>query len=292
MKRRSRGEAAVANETVGAYRFGAFVLNVERGCLQRDGRDLELRPKAFDVLRHLVERAGKLAPKDELVELAWPHVTVSDDSLAQCVSDIRRLLEDDEQRFIKTVPRRGYMFVADVEKLESGQTAAPAKPLDRDSRPGLRLSGRWHFGSFAAGLASSVVLVAVWLAATGALLEAPEATPPRYPLFQGNTTVLDQPITYPSGTPLIRAVVLDSQPGGLFEWHTHKTPAFGYVLEGEVMVDYGSKGTRVFRAGDAFLEALEWPHRASNPGTVPARIFALYIGAEGTDFVMPVAGPK
>ena len=123
-------------------------------------------------------------------------------------------------------------------------------------------------------------------------MKAPEAAPPRYPVFQGNKTVLGLTIAYPIGMPLIRAVVLDSEPGGVFEWHMHKTPTFGYVLEGEVKVDYGSKGTRVFRAGDAFLEALEWPHQASNPGTAPARVFALYIGVEGTDFVIPVAESK
>jgi DNA-binding winged helix-turn-helix (wHTH) protein/quercetin dioxygenase-like cupin family protein len=283
---------AVANGTVAAYRFGAFVLNVERGCLQRDGQDLDLRPKAFDVLHYLVERSGKLASKDELVELAWPNVTVSDDSLAQCVSDIRRILEDDEQQFIKTVPRRGYMFVADVEKLDAGQTAAPAKSLEAGGRPKPRLANRWHFGSFAAGFALSAALLAAWLLATGAFVEVPEAASPRYPMFQGNKTILGQAITYPIGTPLIKAAVLDSPPGGVFDWHMHRTPAFGYVLEGEVMVDYGSKGSRVFRAGDAFIEALEWPHRASNPGTIPARIVAVYIGVEGTDFVIPVAGPK
>src|SRR5262245_41774221 len=99
----------MGDTSVAAYRFGEFVLNPERGCLQRDGMDLELRPKAFDVLSRLVERAGRLVSKDELVELVWPNVTVSDDSLAQCVRDIRRLLDDEGQRFIKTVPRRGYM---------------------------------------------------------------------------------------------------------------------------------------------------------------------------------------
>jgi DNA-binding winged helix-turn-helix (wHTH) protein/quercetin dioxygenase-like cupin family protein len=285
-------EAAVANGTVAAYRFGAFVLNVERGCLQRDGRDLDLRPKAFDVLRYLVERAGKLASKDELVELAWPNVTVSDDSLAQCVSDIRRLLEDDEQRFIRTVPRRGYMFVARVEKLDGENAATSATPLERTGRRSFVGTGRWHLGSFAAGFLLPVVAFAIWLGTAGTFVDAPEAAPPRYPVFQGNKTVFGQTIAYPSGTPLIKAAVLDSPPGGVFDWHMHKTPTFGYVLEGEVAVDYGSRGTRVFRAGDAFLEALEWPHRASNPGTAPARIFAVYIGVEGTDFAIPVAGPK
>lgn len=110
-------------ESVAAYRFGPFVLNLERGCLQQAGVDLELRPKAFEVLKHLIERAGKLASKGELVDTVWPNVTVSDDSLAQCVRDIRKTLDDDDQRFIKTVPSRGYLFVAEVTAVNDLQLA-------------------------------------------------------------------------------------------------------------------------------------------------------------------------
>ena len=99
------------------YRFGPFVLNLERMCLQQGGTDLELRPKAFDVLRHLVQQAGRVVTKDELVAAVWPNVIVNDDALAQCVRDIRKALKDDDERYVRTVPRRGYMFVAAVEPL-------------------------------------------------------------------------------------------------------------------------------------------------------------------------------
>ncbi|HWE15784.1 MAG TPA: winged helix-turn-helix domain-containing protein, partial [Hyphomicrobiaceae bacterium] len=108
------------------YRFGEFVLNLNRGRLQKAGADLALRPKSFDVLRYLVERAGRLATKDELVSAVWPNVIVSDDSLAQCVRDIRKVLGDDGERFIKTVPRRGYMFVAETAPLTAEEPAAAA----------------------------------------------------------------------------------------------------------------------------------------------------------------------
>src|SRR5262245_23226647 len=101
------------------YRFGDFVLNLDRGCLQKAGADLALRPKAFEVLHYLVERAGRLATKDELVQAVWPNVIVSDDSLAQCIRDIRKVLNDDGERFIRTVPRRGYMFVADTTPIRA-----------------------------------------------------------------------------------------------------------------------------------------------------------------------------
>jgi TolB-like protein/DNA-binding winged helix-turn-helix (wHTH) protein/Flp pilus assembly protein TadD len=108
------------------YRFGEFVLNLDRGRLQKAGAELALRPKSFDVLRYLVERAGRLATKDELVSAVWPDVIVSDDSLAQCVRDIRKVLGDDGERFIKTVPRRGYMFVAETAPLTAEEPAAAA----------------------------------------------------------------------------------------------------------------------------------------------------------------------
>jgi adenylate cyclase len=113
------------------YRFGEFVLNLDRGRLQKAGADLALRPKSFDVLRYLVERAGRLATKDELVSAVWPNVIVSDDSLAHCVGDIRKVLGDDGERFIKTVPRRGYMFVAETAPLTAeGPAAAALAPAD------------------------------------------------------------------------------------------------------------------------------------------------------------------
>jgi DNA-binding winged helix-turn-helix (wHTH) protein/quercetin dioxygenase-like cupin family protein len=279
----------MASANAPAYRFGDFTLNVGRGCLQRNGVDLELRPKAFELLLYLVERAGRLASKDELVEATWPNVTVSDDSLAQCVRDVRRLLDDEDQRFIKTVPRRGYVFVADVSVVD-GEADATAAPLAaRDRRHSRRR--RLDVASFGLGIAAAAVLLAAWMGVT-ALVPADDVPEPPFALLHGNKTVLGQTIEYPAGTPLLRALILVSPPGAKLEWHQHKTPAFGYILEGEMTVDYGSKGVRVFRSGDAFLEALDWPHQISNSGTGPARVFALYIGSEGTDFSTPAAGPK
>lgn len=282
----------MGNGTAAAYRFGEFVLNLERGCMQRGSIDLELRPKAFEVLRYLVERAGRLVSKDELVEATWPNVAVSDDSLAQCVRDIRKLLDDEDQRFIKTVPRRGYVFVASVDAVDCNDSAAPIKTAEQVGKRQWLAMPRWHFGSFAAGFVIPLLAAAAWMGVANALVEPMAAPTPPYPLFQGNKTILGQTIAYPSGTPLLKAAIFFSRPGEVLDWHMHKIPAFGYVLEGELTSDYGSKGIRVLRAGDALLEALEWPHKVSNRGSIPARIFALYIGSEGTDFATPVSGPK
>ena len=104
------------------FRFEGFALDLKRGCLRTDDREIELRPKSFEVLRYLVENAGRLVPKDELIKAIWPNVTVTDESLARCVSDVRLALNDSEQRIIKTLPRRGYLFAAPVS------LAAPDSP--------------------------------------------------------------------------------------------------------------------------------------------------------------------
>src|SRR5258705_9372703 len=100
------------------YRFGSFTLDLTRGCLEVAGREVELRPKCFDVLRHLLENDNRLISKEALVAAVWPQVVVSDESLARCISDVRAAIADHEHKLIKTVPRRGYLFTADVSRHE------------------------------------------------------------------------------------------------------------------------------------------------------------------------------
>lgn len=98
------------------FSFQEFTLDLRRGCLRNADHEIELRPKSFAVLRHLVENAGRLVSKDELIEQVWANVTVSDVSLARCVSDIRLALRDQAQRIIRTVPRRGYLFAVPISR--------------------------------------------------------------------------------------------------------------------------------------------------------------------------------
>ena len=104
--------------------LAGFVLDLGSQQL-RDARGeaVELRPQAWAVLRHLTLKAGRLASKDELLEAVWPGLVVTDGSLAQAISDIRAALKDAEHRVIKTVPKRGYMLVADATSSEAGRTA-------------------------------------------------------------------------------------------------------------------------------------------------------------------------
>ncbi len=90
--------------------FDGFTLDLTRGCLLRGTQEIKLRPKPFDALKHLVENPGRLISKSELIEVIWPDTAVTDDSLVQCLIEVRRALSDDAQQIIKTVPRRGYIF--------------------------------------------------------------------------------------------------------------------------------------------------------------------------------------
>src|SRR5262245_22420397 len=106
-------------------RFADFTLDIEASCLRTDDGEVVLRPKTFDVLRCLVENAGRLVSKDELLRMVWPGVIVTDESLMQCVSEIRQAIGDSRQVIIKTVPRRGYRFVAPGKRVEAGSIAPP-----------------------------------------------------------------------------------------------------------------------------------------------------------------------
>lgn len=101
------------------YRFGDYVLDIDRGALLCNENELKLRPKSFEVLRYLVERPGKLVSRQKLFDAVWGGAVVTDDALTQCLMDIRKALGDSEQAVIKTVPRRGYLFEAPVEPLET-----------------------------------------------------------------------------------------------------------------------------------------------------------------------------
>jgi TolB-like protein len=79
--------------------------------LDSTGETIPLRPQALAILRYLAERPAQLATKDDLMAAVWPGVAVTDDSLVQCIGDIRRAIGDDAHAVLKTVPRRGYKLM-------------------------------------------------------------------------------------------------------------------------------------------------------------------------------------
>jgi quercetin dioxygenase-like cupin family protein len=140
----------------------------------------------------------------------------------------------------------------------------------------------------------SLRLVACLLLGVPALLHraaadtVPPAPPPVYAAAAARTvlstgnTVMGEPIRYPSGAPArITALEITLQPGQQTGWHTHPVPLFGYILEGELTVDYGSKGQRTYLKGDGFAEAMNETHNGRNLGQDPVRILAVFIGIEG-----------
>jgi len=102
------------------YEFGPFRLDAAEHLLLRDGAAVPLTPKAFDLLLALVERHGHLLEKDELLKKVWPDTFVEEANLASNISQLRKALGDGENghRYIETMPKRGYRFVASVNKVE------------------------------------------------------------------------------------------------------------------------------------------------------------------------------
>ena len=99
------------------YRFGPFRLDVAERRLLRNGEPIPLRLKVFDTLRVLIENAGRLVTKEELLQAIWPDTAVEENNLNHNVSVLRKMLGERAtgQAFIETVPRVGYRFVAPVE---------------------------------------------------------------------------------------------------------------------------------------------------------------------------------
>ena len=113
------------------YAFGDFVLDRSQQELRRlDGTTLNLSPRLFNALLLFVEHAGELLDKNALMRALWPGVVVDENSLSQVVSSLRRALADDPvaSRYIQTMPRRGFRFVATV-------TALPDPPATSTTAP-------------------------------------------------------------------------------------------------------------------------------------------------------------
>jgi len=114
--------------------FGPFSLEPATGRLIHGGRVVPLAPKPFETLLFLAERPGKVVSKAELMKALWPDTFVTDDVLVQCVVDIRKALRDHPRtpQFVQTLPRRGYQFVAPVQRLpgDAAPPPSPQGPLD------------------------------------------------------------------------------------------------------------------------------------------------------------------
>jgi len=115
------------------YQFGDFTLDVLRGTVFKGLEEIKLRPKVYETLKYLVENPGRLIGKQELIQAVWPDSFVTDDSLVQVTLELRRALQDRSQLLLKTVPRRGYLFAANVAQVAVRPDAESAASASRSS---------------------------------------------------------------------------------------------------------------------------------------------------------------
>ena len=108
------------------YEFGEFRIDAVKRKLLRDGDPVALTPKVFDTLLHLVQRQGEIIEKEELMRAVWPDTVVEENNLNQNISTLRRVLQEHrgENRFILTVPGKGYRFIASVEAVRVRSSGA------------------------------------------------------------------------------------------------------------------------------------------------------------------------
>ena len=111
------------------HQFGPFTLDIDRGALLRDGVEVPLRPQSFQVLEMLVQRHGTLVTKEALHETVWAGRAVTDDSLTQCLIDIRKALGDSDRTLVRTVPRRGYLFAGEISTGSAEQQIGRPFPI-------------------------------------------------------------------------------------------------------------------------------------------------------------------
>jgi DNA-binding winged helix-turn-helix (wHTH) protein/TolB-like protein/Tfp pilus assembly protein PilF len=133
------------------FTFGPYRLDKARRSLSRDGQPVKLTPRLFDTLAYLVENAGRVVGKDEILQAVWGGRIVEEANLSQAIFSLRRALPNSEP-LISTAPGRGYQFVGDVVEIPFESWAAPEAPkvtLQPWRRPWL-----------VAGLASAAVLLA------------------------------------------------------------------------------------------------------------------------------------
>jgi len=107
------------------------------------------------------------------------------------------------------------------------------------------------------------------------------------PIEQSPKTILGQDFKYPTGQPLIKAFNIDIPVGKQTTLHKHSIPLFIYVVSGDLEVDYGSKGKKIFKPGTSYIEAIDWCHIGKVSGKKPVKIIGVYLGEQSPDQIKP-----
>ena len=140
-------------------RFGPFVVDRSAYAVTRDGHTVALTPKLLDLLLYLIDRPTQVVAKEELLDALWPGANVTENALTQAVSELRQALGDDagSPRFIKTIARRGYRFIAGVERIET--TPVQKESTDHDAIAVVdfvNVTGEADYAWLAVGIAETV----------------------------------------------------------------------------------------------------------------------------------------
>lgn len=143
--------------------------------------------------------------------------------------------------------------------------------------------------------AAAIALSALLISTAAASARPPEQ--PDYKKiekhFSSNRTITGETIRYPQGQPVnIQSLIVTLRPGETTGWHKHGVPTYGYILSGDLTVDYGEKGKRLYRPGEAFMEAMDWWHNGSNGGSQPVRVLVVFMGAKGHARVIREGAPQ
>lgn len=184
------------------YQFGDFALEVSEHRLRRSGQDFYLPPKTFETLLYLVERHGHLVKKNELLDTLWADAIVTENALTRCIKEVREALGDDAQhpRFIQTIPRVGYKFIAKVEEVaaaaeeevvEEEYTAVRVKVSEeehefKEEKEGMREWKRRRMGEGKPAPSSPAPMFSVSQSAT----RSPSHSPTRSHRWRWNRNVL------------------------------------------------------------------------------------------------------
>jgi len=152
--RRNLTDTRLPHEHGPPVRLGAVTLELARHVVHRDGQEIRLRPRTADVLRHLVAHAGRIVAKQELIDVVWDGVAVTDDSLVQCLIEIRRALGPSHDA-VRTIRGRGYLLEV-PPPLAPECAPAAAAPTPPPMAPAHR---RWTFAALATAALAAVLAV-------------------------------------------------------------------------------------------------------------------------------------
>lgn len=168
---------------VSVYSFGRFTIDLRTACLRREDTAVALRPKSFDVLLYFVRNPNRVISKDELIDGVWANIAVTENSLVQCIKEIRQALQDEQQQIIQTVAKRGYLFAPAVieDKDGTNRTAAPNVTTVSSKPPAITTKRSPARVVYIGGSAALLCLAAgLWFWPTAPTISVPPVSePPR-----------------------------------------------------------------------------------------------------------------